>query len=371
MHAYKESKPYELLRDAGKAYTNRMMIGITTAGDNGTGFCANRVRYCQKVLNGTVQDDQYFIFIAKADPLEDGTYDYTNPILHEQANPNYGVTIRPQDMLNAALQAQNDPQSRNEFFNKSINVFTSSMKAYFDIEQFRASDRDAGAILGIDPSWTMERKIMHILSKRPSWYGGTDLSKLHDLTAAVLYCTVGDVDVILPHCWFPVVAASVKAREDNIPLFGWSDDGWLDLVNKPTNDADTVVAWYLARKKQGFKIAEIGHDRKFCREYFLGMKKAKFKIVDQPQYFYKKSEGFRHIEAKALNKRLYYFGSEAFEYCVQNVRAIEKTDDMVEFEKIQPEHRIDIFDASVFACVRMLESLGKIDMKEWNRHEQA
>ena len=29
----------------------------------------------------------------------------------------------------------------------------------------------------------------------------------------------------------------------------------------------------------------------FCAQYFLGMKKAGFKIIDQPQYYYLKSQG--------------------------------------------------------------------------------
>ena len=146
IHAFKKASQYNRFKEAMKAYTNKLMIGITTAGDNINSFCYRRLDYAVKVVNGTVKDDSLFCFVSRAD--QDGNVDYTSAEQQEKANPSYGYTIRPADIMQEALQAQNDPQQRKDFLSRSLNIYTSAMQAYFDLGEFRRSDQKY--------NWTLE-----------------------------------------------------------------------------------------------------------------------------------------------------------------------------------------------------------------------
>ena len=351
IHAFKKPKQYNLFKEAMKAYRNKLMIGISTAGDDPNSFLAQRVKYCKKVLDKEIEDEQYFIFICEADPTqkEDGTefIDYTNPVTHEMANPAYGESVQPEDLMNDAVQAQNDPQQRKDFFAKSLNVFTSSLKTYFDMGVIRTSDEKY--------NWTLEE-----LAKMPiAWYGGADLSKMHDLTGTALHGRYKDVDISITHGFIPVTVAYQKAEEDNIPFFWWADNDWLTMCNSSVIDYEEPVKWFVKMKNMGFKIKWVGYDRRYSREFTLKMKKAGFKMRDQSQRYVEKTEAFREIENKFIEQKFYYLHNKAYEYCIENVHAIEDSDEFVRFEKVEPTLRIDLFDADVIATKQMLIDIEK------------
>lgn len=188
--AYKKPAQYNRFKEAQAAYTNRLMIGITTAGDDINSFGFRRTEYAKKVAEGLVKDDSFFAFVAQMDQDEKGNVDFTNPIQHQKANPNYGVTIRPSEIRDASLQAMNDPQQRKDFLSRRGNIYTSSMLAWFDIKKFQASDSKY--------NWSLAE-----LARLPiDWYGGADLSRVYDLTAGALFGQYKGVDIIITHAFF-------------------------------------------------------------------------------------------------------------------------------------------------------------------------
>lgn len=351
IHAFKKAKQYTLFKEAMKAYRNKLMIGISTAGDDPNSFLAGKVRYCKRVLDGEIEDEQYFAFICEADPkVSDNGREYIDildPITHEKANPAYGCSVQPEELMSDAMQAQNDPQLRKDFLAKSLNVFTSASEAYFDMSVVRSSDEKY--------EWTLEE-----LAKLPiKWYGGADLSKMYDLTGTALHGEYQGVSIAITHGFMPRAAAAQKADEDHIPFFWWEEQGWLTMCNGDVIEYEDPVKWFQKMKSMGFKIRWVGYDRRYSREFVSKMKKAGFRMVDQSQRYVEKTEAFREIEKKQIEGKFYYVHNKAYEYCIENVKATEDSDDFVRFEKIEKHHRIDLFDADVIACKQMLSDKEK------------
>lgn len=374
LHAYKNAKQYNVIKESMKAYTNKLMIGITTAGDNMNSFCYNRLIYCKKILDQTVTDETYFVFIAEADADENGIIDYTNPLVHAQANPAYGVSIRPGDIQNDSNQALNDPQQRKDFFAKSLNVYTSSVKAYFNLDEFRKSDSlyDYGfenPIIIRDEETVNFQELADLNIK---WFGGADLSKRHDLTATALYGVYRneedkEISIMIQHAWYPRTRATYLQDDLGIPYQSWEDTGWLSFVNGDVIEFDDVVKWFMNFKDLGFDIKTIGYDPNMATEFAQELEKHDFNVKPIGQQYWNKSKGFREIELQVKRKQFYYLHSESWEYVIENVKAMEDPEERVRFEKTSENQKIDMFDAGVAAACTYLDDKldDTINLDEW------
>jgi phage terminase large subunit-like protein len=300
IHEYKDPNQYIVFQKATKAYRNKLMFAITTAGDDPTSFCARRIETCKKILSGKLERPEYFVFITKADEDEKGRTDFLNPVEHMKANPSYGVTVMPEEIKRSAEMAQDEPQLLKSFLAKELNVYTNSVKAYFDLRVFRESNNKY--------NWTLEE-----LAGLPvEWFGGADLSAVKDLTAAVLYGTYKGIDILITQAFFPITRARIKTEKENVPLYGWEQDGELTFCNSPTINYLDVVNWFVGMRKKGFKIREVRYDQRFSEEFVVDMNALRFTIKNQKQLYVETTKGFNRIDKAAEEGVFYYLGAESF-----------------------------------------------------------
>lgn len=373
VHAFKRPKRYTLMKDAMKSYSgSRMLLAVSTAGDNIGCFLDERVELLKKVLNKTIKDeskyDRYFIYLCTAprdakgnflNPLTNEITEIDDAQLIEAVNPSANETVSLDLLVNdAKIALDSDEGTRNEFKNKTLNVFTTSSETFFDIDEFKYSDSLY--------NWSID----DLLKLNLSWYGYADLSVLHDLSASGLYANhkykekdengntiTKDVDIVISQAFFPLPLAIAKAQESNMPLQEWESEGWATLSNTDVVQPSDITGWFVAMKKMGFKIKQVNFDKKSAMEFAITMRAEKFKLKDASQLPSIKTIGIRRIENKVKNGEFYYLHNRSYEYCVSNVKAEELYNGWLRMRKISKNMKIDLFDASTFGAVAMLEDM--------------
>ncbi|GAA2828548.1 terminase large subunit [Lactococcus raffinolactis] len=373
VHAFKRPKRYTLMKDAMKSYSgSRMLLAVSTAGDNIGCFLDERVELLKKVLNKTIKDeskyDRYFIYLCTAgrdnkgnflNPITGEITDIDDPELIEAVNPSAGETVSLDLLVNdAKIAIDSDEGTRNEFKNKTLNVFTTSSETFFDIDEFKYSDSLY--------DWSID----DLLKLNLNWYGYADLSVLHDLSASGLYANykyktkdengskiTKDIDIVISQAYFPLSLAIAKAQESNMPLQEWQEEGWATLSNTDVVQPSDIAGWFVMMKKMGFRIKQVNFDKKSATEFAIVMRAEKFKLKDASQLPSIKTIGIRRIENKVKNGEFYYLHNRSYEYCVSNVKAEELYNGWLRMRKISKNMKIDLFDASTFGAVAMLEDM--------------
>ena len=347
LHAHKTRAAWDVLDTATGSRRQPLLFAITTAGTSRYTICGEQHDYAMKVLEGTVEEDEWFVFIAAADPKPNGTYDWTNPKTWAAANPSYGVSVKAADLERKVRKAKTTPSAVPAFLRLHLDIWTAG--------EAQAMDMDAwGKCAGPVP-WA---DMAEFLAGRPC-YGGLDLSSKKDLTAWVLLFPPlegeeGGLWFVLPRMFMPGDNIPKRVDEDRVPYDAWLAAKALTATEGNVIDQSVIQKQMIADSKK-FEILEVAFDRWGSQKLVTELQDEGFTVVEFGQ-------GFKDMAAptKALVEewvpggRLAHGGHPAMAWMAQNLVTLSDDAENLKPTKKKSSERIDGIVALIMAAGRAL-----------------
>lgn len=220
IHAHPDRSLIEVVQSSQGARVQPMMFYITTAGFNLASPGYDEYEYAKKVMDGVIDDDGYFAFIAELDK-DDDPFDES---VWYKANPNLGISKTYDHMRNMANSAKERPSALNNFLVKELNRWVNAVENFIPFAKWKecaAPDTDVSEAYGI------------IL--------GVDLSRTDDFTAkAKTYLLPNGKKHIKTHFYIPADTVKERERELRAPLTTWILQGFITATPGNTIDLEYI-----------------------------------------------------------------------------------------------------------------------------------
>ncbi len=181
LHAHKTAAVWNVLDTATGARLQPQIVGISTAGVDIGGICHQKLGYLEKILDGVAVDESFWGVIYGIDPGDD----IRLPAVQQKANPSYGVSVQPDDLVQKIAEAQHSPAALNNILTKHFNVWIRSESAWMTATRWQTCAVEG---LTIESSITVlghrPGDIPAALKSFPCWIG-VDLAEIRDIAALV------------------------------------------------------------------------------------------------------------------------------------------------------------------------------------------
>jgi phage terminase large subunit-like protein len=301
MHAQKNREMLDVMETATGARQQPLNFQITTAGSDPVSPCGDQHDYACKILDGVIEDDTFFAFIAHAD-LDD---DWLAEATWRKANPNYGVSVKPDDLRALATKALNMPAAAAAFKQKRLNLWVNTSAPWLSLEGWRAGQS----------TWTAES-----MRGEPCWIG-IDMSSKIDLTAVVLVfpptATRRSWRLIV-WCLTPADTLEERERRDRARYMLWAERGY--LRTNPGNRIDQDVVRVLVQEAAAmFHVQQVGIDPWNAGNLVKDLTDDGFQVIEIPQTLQQMSAPSKDFEADVLDGLIDAGGNDLMTWCISNV----------------------------------------------------
>lgn len=325
LHAWKDRKLFDVMETSTGARAQPLGVSITTAGYDRHSIWWERRELGIKVLEGVVDDDSLFAYIATLDEGDDWT-DERNWI---KGNPNLGVSLRVEDMRAECEAAKVTPGKQNPFKRLRLNVPTEQADRWLSLEQWNAGAGSTG--------WKDLREAL----KGRDCFAALDLSSTIDLAALVLLFPLDDGDyATLPFFWIPRETAQRRSDEDRISYPLWEEQGAIEFTEGNAVDQD-FIRRRINELNADYHLREIAADRWNAAQIVTQLQGDGFEVVLFGQGFASMSGPAKEVERLVVEKKIAHGGHPVLRWCVANAACEQDAAGNIKPSKAKSTGRID------------------------------
>lgn len=321
-HEHPDSTQFDTMVTGMGARRQPLALVITTAGDNIEGPCYQLHERTQKMLNGTLPDDQLWGTIYTLDDTDD----WTSPESLIKANPNYGVSVSADFLLNQQRVAISDAREQNVFKNKHQDIWNTARSPWMNMTWW---------LRQIDKTLSEEQ----FIGER-CWMS-FDLANRLDLVAqGKLFRRMIEG---AEHFYYfgRYYCPELRVQEPERKAYqGWVHDGHLIATEGNDCDLEKIVA-DVAEDRKRFNVHRAGFDPWNSIGLRDGLSKLGINCVEIPQQVQHFSEPMKAVEAAVKDGRFHHNGNPCMNWMIGNVTVKLDAKDNVFPRKERPDNKID------------------------------
>ena len=334
LHAHKTRTVYDVVETGTGKRDNSLLWVITTAGSNRSGICYEIRTFVTRLLDRVFDDDSQF---GIAYGLDDGD-DWALEESLIKANPNWGISVRPEVLLPLQAKAMQMPSAVNNFKTKHLNEWVNADTAWMDM---RAWDRCADSGLELDA-----------YAGQPCWIG-LDLASKTDIAALLLVFAHLEIDggfAVFGRYYLPEDTVHATG---NSQYPGWMGSGRLTVTPGNVIDFGWIEADLLDFSSR-FAIQAVAFDPFQATQLSTRMLAEGLPMIEVRPTVLNFSEPMKTLEALVLQEKLIHDGDPVLGWMASNVVAHLDAKDNIYPRKERPENKIDGIVALIMGLSRAI-----------------
>jgi phage terminase large subunit-like protein len=344
LHAQPNSDLYEVLETSSAARRQPLMGGLTTADYERPSLCNTMHDHAKAVRDGRLDDWQFLPGIWEAELADD----WRDPKTWAKANPNLGVSVKPEFLEQAALKAEHQPSFLNTFLRLHLNVRTQQAEKWIDMQAWARCGPS-----GEHGDTSQARRAAEPVPVGGKMAVGVDLASTDDFAAMVLAWPeenpAGGEDLIRLRARFWIPESMAREREKRgVPVTQWARDGWLTMTPGERIDFATIEAEILGVcRRHG--VREPAFDPWGAAQMIQRLQGEGLEPIEYQQSFRLSNDATRHLETLVATDRLRHDGDPVLAWMFGNTTLDRDTMDNVRPSKKKSGEKIDGVIASMMA----------------------